>query len=33
VDRQSPLTDEEKRESAKGSDTTDFSKLLSDLNL
>lgn len=33
MDRQAPLTDEEKRESAGGSDPTDFSKLLSDLNL
>jgi hypothetical protein len=32
-DRQAPLTDEEKRERAAGSETTDFSKLLSDLNL
>lgn len=32
-DRQAPLTDEEKREPAAGSDATDFSKLLTDLNL
>lgn len=33
VDRQAPLSDGEKRDSAGGSDPTDFSKLLSDLNL
>lgn len=32
-DRQAPLTDEESRKPAGGSDPTDFSKLLSDLNL